>query len=263
MKNTSIPRTSTKKVFVLILAILAPSSLFAADVSLAWDANSETDLAGYRIYYGTSSRSYGSPVTLGKVTTYTVQSLSSGTYFFTVTAFNSSGAESGYSNEVTTTIAPTDTTPPVYVAISAGSITSTGAIVTWTTNELSDSQVEYGITPGFGISTVLNTALVTSHAQSLTGLSPNTLYYYRAKSSDAAGNSSYSGSFTFTTAAIRSACDLNADAITNVLDIQLLINVILGTTPNPGNCDLNLDGRVDVLDLQLLSNVVLGVRTCS
>jgi len=57
-------------------------------------------------------------------------------------------------------------------------------------------------------------------------------------------------------------CDINDDGSTNVLDLQILINVILGIQTHPGDLDLNGDGTVNVLDLQLLGNVVLGVRSC-
>jgi len=70
-------------------------------VTLAWDANVETDLAGYKVYWGSASRTYGAPVTVGLVTTYKVEGLTTpGVYYFAVTAYNAAGQESGYSNEV-------------------------------------------------------------------------------------------------------------------------------------------------------------------
>jgi len=76
-----------------------------------------------------------------------------------------------------------------------------GATITWTTNEASDSQVEYGPTTAYGRSTARNASLVTSHPQTLSGLTAGTLYHYRVKSQDAAGNLATSGDGTFTTAA--------------------------------------------------------------
>ncbi len=149
----------------LIVTVAAPP-LLAADITLAWDANAEPDLAGYKVYVGTASRTYGTPVTIGTATTYTITGLAPGTYYFSVTAWNGAGQESGYSNEVTATVAG-----------------STG-------------------------------------------------------------------------------CDINSDALSNVLDLQVLVNSILGTGACPGSCDINRDARVDVLDLQVLVNVVLGTRTC-
>jgi hypothetical protein len=58
-----------------------------------------------------------------------------------------------------------------------------------------------------------------------------------------------------------SPCDISLDGSVNALDLQLLINQILGIdTPDTG--DINGDGNVDVLDLQTLANAILGVAGC-
>jgi glucose/arabinose dehydrogenase len=54
-----------------------------------------------------------------------------------------------------------------------------------------------------------------------------------------------------------SRCDVNFDGATNVVDVQRVVNVILGA-PAAGNEDLNRDGSVTVVDLQMLVNTVLG-----
>lgn len=51
----------------------------------------------------------------------------------------------------------------------------------------------------YGNSTPLDTNLVTPHSVTLSGLAANSLYHYRVKSRDAAGNVSVSGDFTFKT----------------------------------------------------------------
>ncbi|HYK90654.1 MAG TPA: fibronectin type III domain-containing protein, partial [Acidobacteriota bacterium] len=183
----------------LLLLVLIPGRVvFAADVTLAWDANSETDLAGYKVYYGASSRNYSTVINVGKVTTYTLTGLAPGTYYFAVTAFNTAQAESAFSNEVSKAIG--DTTPPVISSVTATGITASTAVVGWTTNEASDSQVEYGPTTSYGTLTTLNSTLVTSHSQSLSGLLPGALYNFRVRSRDSAGNLALSGNYTFTTA---------------------------------------------------------------
>jgi len=80
--------------------------LGAADiVSLAWSPNSEPDLAGYKIYYGNSSRSYHTVLNVGNVTEYTFPAFErSGQYFFAVTAYDTLGNESDFSAEVSTYI---------------------------------------------------------------------------------------------------------------------------------------------------------------
>lgn len=67
---------------------------------LIWDANTEVDLAGYKVYIGASSRDYGSSVTLGIVTEYSLAEVIAGKWYIAVTAFDSAGNESDFSNEV-------------------------------------------------------------------------------------------------------------------------------------------------------------------
>jgi hypothetical protein len=78
----------------------------SAQINLVWDPNTESDLAGYKIYYGISQggpyNSPGSPrIITGNIPHYTLDSLTTGqTYYIVATAFDTSNNESGYSNEV-------------------------------------------------------------------------------------------------------------------------------------------------------------------
>lgn len=93
---------------------------------------------------------------------------------------------------------PPDTTPPVISNIQATGITTSGANITWTTDEASNSVVEYGLTTSYG-STASNAANVTSHSIPLSGLAANTLYHYRVSSTDASANTATSSDRTFQT----------------------------------------------------------------
>lgn len=98
--------------------VLFPFMAFCETVTLAWDANSETDLAGYILYYGTASRNYATNIDVGNITQYTVRDLPEGvTYFFAAKAYDTDGNESGYSSELVHTTGspnnnPTDPTAP-------------------------------------------------------------------------------------------------------------------------------------------------------
>jgi len=77
----------------------------AGQVTLMWDPNSESDLVGYRIYYGIASRSYDNVIDVGNTETCTVTGLIHGaTYYFAATAYNTSELESDYSNEIEHTV---------------------------------------------------------------------------------------------------------------------------------------------------------------
>jgi hypothetical protein len=64
------------------------------------DGTPLTDLGGYKVYYGLSSGNYTNSLDVGNVTTYKIYNLTPGTYYFAVTAYDTSGNESDYSNEV-------------------------------------------------------------------------------------------------------------------------------------------------------------------
>ena len=91
-----------------------------------------------------------------------------------------------------------DTTPPVLSAIQANP-TSSGANISFTSNEPSSTQIEYGLTTVYGNTTALNSTLTTSHTQTIYNLTPNTIYHYRIISKDSLGNTSISPDLTFTT----------------------------------------------------------------
>ena len=77
-------------------------------------------------------------------------------------------------------------------------VTNNSATITWTTNDPATSQVQYGLTSSYGSSSPLDSNLVTSHSVTLTGLTQNTTYHFRAVST-AGGDTAYSTDYTFTT----------------------------------------------------------------
>jgi hypothetical protein len=102
-------RSSLLFLYLILVAVLPFPIRAVQNLTLQWDPNTEPDVVWYRLYFGSSSRSYSQIVQVAApTTTATAPSLTEGlTYFFAVTAVNSSGLESGFSTEVSTTIAPT------------------------------------------------------------------------------------------------------------------------------------------------------------
>ncbi len=88
--------------FAVFLFNLVWSSIgFSAEVTLAWDPNTEPDLAGYKIYIGVQSRQYSWIQDAGNRTQATVENLDNNIkYFLSITAYNTQGIESGVSNEI-------------------------------------------------------------------------------------------------------------------------------------------------------------------
>lgn len=114
-----------KKVLVFLVTILALIALVSLSdfigkgskpsgtATLSWESNTEPDLAGYKIYYGTSPRTgdcpdggYSEKIEVWKTTTpekpsFTVKGLDAGkTYYFSVTSYDASGNESCFQKEV-------------------------------------------------------------------------------------------------------------------------------------------------------------------
>jgi hypothetical protein len=99
---------------MFLTIILYTSALFAGDATISWnppttneDNTPLTDLAGYKVYYGAVSGNYSTSINVGNVTTYQISNLTDGlTYYFATTAYDTSGNESVYSNEVSKYMTP-------------------------------------------------------------------------------------------------------------------------------------------------------------
>ena len=95
-----------------IALLLSPMVAYGAAVDLAWDANTEPDLAGYRIHYGTASGDYSHSIDVGNTTQYTLADLDDGvTYYLAATAYDVDNNESAYSVELVHTTASPNHNP--------------------------------------------------------------------------------------------------------------------------------------------------------
>lgn len=99
-----------------------------------------------------------------------------------------------------------DKTPPAFsVTPTTGGLTHETAVIVWETNEISDSEVRFGLTGGLTWESYpdseISADMETEHQITISGLTPATSYYYRAGSTDASGNTKVSGEINFTTTA--------------------------------------------------------------
>jgi hypothetical protein len=100
-----VSRKTSLLLALTLLFLIPPSTTGAAEVTLAWDASPDTNVVGYRIYFGVAPRTYTNSVPFGNVTTATVSNLlGNATYYFAATAVDDLGQESDFSGEVSTFI---------------------------------------------------------------------------------------------------------------------------------------------------------------
>jgi hypothetical protein len=96
---TASGASNTPQMVPVTLTLTPPTT--SGTATLTWDANSEANLAEYKVYMGTQSGVYGTPISVGNTTSYTVGNLTGGrTYYFSLTAVDSAGNESERSAEV-------------------------------------------------------------------------------------------------------------------------------------------------------------------
>ncbi|HSR88811.1 MAG TPA: fibronectin type III domain-containing protein [Candidatus Udaeobacter sp.] len=211
--------------------------------NITWNTNESADS---QIIYGLTT-SYGSTTTLDSTFTtqhlMTLSGLSSSTaYHFKILSRDKNNNLTASADQLIITSATPDTTAPIITSVATSSVSLTGATVTWTTDELASSIVEYGITTSSYSSLAgSNSDSVTSHSVSLASLSGNTAYYFRVRSADSAGNSAMSDNsgqgWQFVTVA-----DTTGPVIS---DVNLLVNdtsvAISWTTNEPASSEVDYD----------------------
>jgi len=170
---------------VLLAAMIWGGEAADAGLTLTWADNSINE-EGFKIERKEGQTGTFTQIAMvgPNVTSYSDSGLADGiTYCYRVRAYN--GADnSAYTNEDCNTTSLPDIIPPNISAVSVSPVSYYSATITWTTDEPADSQIEYGLTPAYGSFTVLDSSLSTNHSQTLNGLSPSTLYYYRVLSKE-------------------------------------------------------------------------------
>ena len=121
---------------LLFIFVTATASYAATNVLFEWDANTESDLAGYNIYQSDISGVYDISKLIGTVDKadccqFTKDGVPDGTWFWVATAFDTSGNESAYSNEVTDTLNTEPPAPPQNLSIWQKIIAWIKALFNW------------------------------------------------------------------------------------------------------------------------------------
>lgn len=182
------------KYLIALILMLSPVMARAATVTFAWDANSETNIAGYRIYTGSSSRSYTTSNAFGTVTTGALSGLnSSSRYYHAMTAFNTAGLESDFSLEV---IAFTPV--PVVGGFMASSVTESSVTLVW--NAPANNIQRYFIAHGTNL-TLLGTNSTAAQTITIGNLRLATTYNFFITASNEFGLTSFSVTTVATTLA--------------------------------------------------------------
>lgn len=119
----------------------------------------------------------------------------------------------------------TDVTKPTISGVTVSSVKATTAVVSWTTNEPATSYVDFGLTDVYD-KTLGEGSYLAAHTVTLLGMAADTLYHFRIRSKDAAGNEAVSTDTTLTTASgtvntnvasnVNSTLNTNSVANTNV-----------------------------------------------
>jgi len=125
-------------------ALVAAAPAGAATVLVTWNANSESDLGGYKVKYGLSPGVHGTVVDAGTATSATISGLTSGaTYYFVVTAYDLSANESAPSVEVVADLSVANATPTV-TAPADRTVEATGTLTAVTLGSATASDPEDG-----------------------------------------------------------------------------------------------------------------------
>jgi hypothetical protein len=185
----------------LLLALSA--NLLAADVVLAWDPNSESDLAGYNVFQANAAggpyAKIGSTGVLA-APTYTVSGLLPGTYFWVVTAFNTAGQESGYSNEVSKVITgPPQPPAGLKITSQSASLRWFGVVLLATTSEPAAATFRYQKIGTNGWSTVIATPTPTKTEHRVVLYLPKVVDYFKYEWTVTSAGGTATGIGTFET----------------------------------------------------------------
>jgi hypothetical protein len=183
----------------VVIRDLTNSSTGEYRMFVAWGVvnnPARSDFKQYNIWRSTDGVDYGSSaytVNNSRTLNYITETglTASTTYYYKITSQDNLGNISATSSvvyDMANGQGGTDATEPVISNIATSSVTSQSATVTWETDELANSVVGYSTSQGVFTSNSAILTMATSHSVVLSGLSANTVYYFRVQSQDPSGN---------------------------------------------------------------------------
>ena len=152
-------------------------------ISLTWDIVNVVDFEKYIIYRDGEE--------LGDIRgiSHTDSGLEPGiTYRYIIVAVDTSGNVGEMSDEIVVTTIGEDVTPPIISNLEILQITDNGASFSWNTDEEANSKIFYGIEQESLDGGISEDELVVNHSMTLSGLTKDSGYYYKAVSCDEKGN---------------------------------------------------------------------------
>jgi len=185
-----------------VIENIATSDITSDSATITWDTDESSDSV---VNYGktTALGSSESDATMVTSHSITLTNLSASTLYYyevqSTDARSNTAVDDNNGSYYTFTTAEADTTPPTIENVDSYCIKLTTATILWDTDEIADSLVKYGTSPGNYTDNEYDSADVTSHSIDLTDLIENTTYYYVVKSTDPSNNSSESSEYSFTT----------------------------------------------------------------
>jgi len=141
----------------------------------------------------------------------------------------------GIAKKIPGTTSGSDNTAPVISSVSVSEITTSGAKISWNTNESSTGTVWYSQTSSVSTSTASNKSSGSyslSRSVVLTGLSADTTYYFRVSSKDMSGNETFSSESSFKTLAVSDTIAPNISALSS-MSVSSTSAQIVWTTNEP------------------------------
>jgi hypothetical protein len=170
-------------------------------LALSWNAPTDVGagVASYKIFRSTDSTTF-TQVASTAGSSYVDGDLSTVTYYYKVKACDSANNCGAFSSVLSKLPAGRFTDPATLVRQPTVVVSTRTATITWVTDRVSDSRVQFGTaTNSYNPTEAASSEQVTSHSIELSNLSAGTTYYYKAKWTDVDGNIGSSSELVFTT----------------------------------------------------------------